>query len=1080
MKCPKCNKEIPDGSKFCLECGSAVSSASKQSHASAAEGGAEPSLGDLRTLETPGGAAAAAGGLAGAPLASRYELGAEIGRGGFAAVWKARDRKLDRTVAVKRLLPGAGNDAQARLTLERFRREARVIGGLNHRHIVEVYDHDCDAEGDYIVMEYVDGGTLREYLKSQGGKLPVVEALPLFRGLAQGVAYAHRKNLVHRDLKPANILLELDGGKPVAKIADFGLARQGTDSSASLSGYGMGTPYYMPPEQRRDAKNVNHTADIYALGKVLYEMVSGDVPDNVHPGKIPPPPELARIIFKCVETKPEDRYFSVDDLLRDLDAACPDGMAARSTAALAGANGNACPACGVENGREARFCVGCGRGLFAGCPECGRENPETSRFCPDCGTDVPAFLKVQEVLAKMQQYAQEQKPSRVLKEFEFFAEAKFTPRREKGKALVAAVATLQQQVVEAERKRGEEETRQQQEAATRKAQIERFFKSLNSAVERGDWGKVKRVAEELLPLSSGEQREMVKTWAAKAEAELRLGRELDHALRSLQTRAFEKCIDQTQALVKEFGGDRLINATRLNLTNPPGTLADLLALAQTGLTRVAELHAQLHAAEKARDCKAAQAAVAAIRGIRPWDEVAGAYLRRKNVRYLQMAMAAVAAVLLVIAGLWMLGSWWRLESLKAEFNQRLAAHDLPGAAMVAQRLGEKHPPAVTFLERYRHARDGQGQMEVRRAAAERLHAADHAREWWDKAEAKQREAERFLGKFDLSKAESVFAEGARLYDQAGVSAKKRIEELNVGQNYSQALAAAKIAVLQKKWIEAQFQAGKALAVKPGDPEAAQFLAEALGNLIGRIPAACRAVPRTASVPEPYTGTGWAKEVVHEATGITLVYVPAGSFQMGSPETEAGRYADETLHRVTLTRGFYMGKMEVTQEQWVQVTGMNPAKGKGADLPVENVSWNDCQAFFWKAGNGLRLPTEAEWEYACRAGTTGAFAGDLAQMAWSADNSANVTHPVGRLLPNAWGLYDMHGNVAEWCADLIGPYPKGAVTDPPGPPAGSLRVDRGGGGLNGDGNCRSAYRSDHDPSYSNGFLGFRVVFMLSRE
>src|ERR1039458_3679189 len=146
--------------------------------------------------------------------------------------------------------------------------------------------------------------------------------------------------------------------------------------------------------------------------------------------------------------------------------------------------------------------------------------------------------------------------------------------------------------------------------------------------------------------------------------------------------------------------------------------------------------------------------------------------------------------------------------------------------------------------------------------------------------------------------------------------------------------------------------------------------------------------------------------------------------MGSPESEPNRKADEERHQVTLTRGFQMGKYPVTRVQWEAVMRGKPSEFRGlqGSVPVEQVSWNDCQEFITKLntlvpGGGFRLPTEAEWEYACRAGTEGARYGDLGEIAWYQNNSGGSPHPVGQKKPNDWGLYDMLGNVLEWCADL---------------------------------------------------------------
>lgn len=214
----------------------------------------------------------------------------------------------------------------------------------------------------------------------------------------------------------------------------------------------------------------------------------------------------------------------------------------------------------------------------------------------------------------------------------------------------------------------------------------------------------------------------------------------------------------------------------------------------------------------------------------------------------------------------------------------------------------------------------------------------------------------------------------------------------------------------------------------------------------------------------------------------MVWCPRGSFLMGSSHREEKRCDDETQHEVTLTKGFWMAKTEVTQAQWKSVMGNNPSKHKGDDLPVEVVSWEDAQVFCLKAG--LQLPTEAEWEYACRAGSTGPYAGSgvLDEMGWHPENSGGKTHPVGQKKPNAWGLYDMHGNVDEWCADWYDSryYAKSPLMDPKGPVSGSERVHRGGswGKSYWWKSCRSACRDKDSPRDSDSFcgrIGFRPVF-----
>ena len=213
--------------------------------------------------------------------------------------------------------------------------------------------------------------------------------------------------------------------------------------------------------------------------------------------------------------------------------------------------------------------------------------------------------------------------------------------------------------------------------------------------------------------------------------------------------------------------------------------------------------------------------------------------------------------------------------------------------------------------------------------------------------------------------------------------------------------------------------------------------------------------------------------------------------MGSPSSEEERYPDETQHEVVLTRGVFLAETECTQWQWEKVMGGNPSTFKGTERPVEQVSWGEAVEYCRKLtakqrADGIladgwewRLPTEAEWEYAVRAGTTGARHGELEAIAWHSGNSDSVTHAVGGKQANAWGLHDMMGNVWEWCSDWYGDYPTGSVTDPSGPGSGSFRVDRGGGWDCDARSARSAFRCWCVPGIRYDFLGFRPALSSVR-
>ena len=239
--------------------------------------------------------------------------------------------------------------------------------------------------------------------------------------------------------------------------------------------------------------------------------------------------------------------------------------------------------------------------------------------------------------------------------------------------------------------------------------------------------------------------------------------------------------------------------------------------------------------------------------------------------------------------------------------------------------------------------------------------------------------------------------------------------------------------------------------------------------------------------EPTAGTPTGRDIAPTFTnslGMEFVLIPAGEFMMGSND---GDRDEQPVHEVTISQPFYLGKYPVTQGQWEAVMGSNPSRHPGdPKRPVENVSWDDVQAFIGKlsereSGKQYCLPTEAEWEYACRAGSTTAYSfGDdpsqLDEYAWHGDNAGGTTHPVGQLKPNAWGLYDMHGNVWEWVQDWYERYSSGAVADPQGASQGEYRVLRGGSFLLNQGDVRCAFRDWDGPQNRGGHPGFRVVLL----
>ncbi|MGL6225553.1 MAG: formylglycine-generating enzyme family protein [Thermoguttaceae bacterium] len=235
-------------------------------------------------------------------------------------------------------------------------------------------------------------------------------------------------------------------------------------------------------------------------------------------------------------------------------------------------------------------------------------------------------------------------------------------------------------------------------------------------------------------------------------------------------------------------------------------------------------------------------------------------------------------------------------------------------------------------------------------------------------------------------------------------------------------------------------------------------------------------------------TDWQGKTAGEQKVLTIKEIeyafrwcPPGTFEMGSPRSETDRDENESQHQVTLTKGFWMLETEVTQGMWESEMDNNPSNIKGIKLPVEQVSWDDAQDYIKKLnalgvaprGYKFSLPTEAQWEYACRAGTTTQFHFGDQLKEKQVNFGSSQTTVVGSYPANAWGLYDMHGNVFEWCSDWYGDYPSSSVTDPVGPSTGSLCVHRGGSWYGSVESCRSARRLRYAPSNRSSCLGLRL-------
>ena len=335
---------------------------------------------------------------------NRYEIiDAEnpIGKGGFGTVWKVRDRKLGNILVMKRLHSA---EEAGRQGIARFIQEARTIASLNHQNIITVYDVGKDNKGYYIIAEYTEGGSLKDFIDREG-PIPLKEAVKITEQVGRALSYAHKKRIIHRDVKPANILLTSDG---TPKLVDFGLARAGKDSDLSESGTVMGSIAYMPPEQRKDSTKIDHSAGIYALGKTLYHMLTGKIPDTIRESEISS--NIRNALLKAIEDLPENRYFTVEEFIEDLKKG--KGKEVTHEAIESGA----CHSCGRLNPPDVRYCEKCGAGLFEKCPACEREKRVGLSFCGGCGTDILQYKDIQGQIGNVKQKISEKNYPKAIKE----------------------------------------------------------------------------------------------------------------------------------------------------------------------------------------------------------------------------------------------------------------------------------------------------------------------------------------------------------------------------------------------------------------------------------------------------------------------------------------------------------------------------------------------------------------------------------------------------------------------------------------------------------------------------------------
>lgn len=312
-------------------------------------------------------------------LEARYKIEGTLGQGGMGAVLLATDTRLDRKVAIKRIL---GKGANSRASIRRFLTEAKAIAALNHPNVVQLYDYGRAKDGPFLIMEFVDGGNLAE--RCTRCTIPLEEAIELTCQICDGLSKAHTAGIVHRDIKPANVLLSRDGHP---KLSDFGLAKaDAVEEQMTVAGVVLGTPDFMPPEQRLDAALVDARSDLWSLAATLYQMVTGKNPKIIRLDLVPA--ELKGVLAKALEEAKEDRFQSAREFRDALRAALWGSMAAAALHPGAGVEiqDGQCKECGtIHSDLTRKFCKKCGASLRVECVQCHAQIPVWDVICGECG-----------------------------------------------------------------------------------------------------------------------------------------------------------------------------------------------------------------------------------------------------------------------------------------------------------------------------------------------------------------------------------------------------------------------------------------------------------------------------------------------------------------------------------------------------------------------------------------------------------------------------------------------------------------------------------------------------------------------
>ncbi len=930
----------------------------------------------------------------------KYRIEALLGKGGMGEVYLLRHQVLDSLFALKILFPEVAQ--RNRKFVDRFIREAKLAAKIQHPNLVAVYDTGQHAETGiyYIIMEYVSGGSVRELLKREG-KLTEKRALEITAQVTEALVAANTHHMVHRDIKPDNIMFTHEG---VAKLADLGIAKSTGDKDTQLTVdvSVFGTPAYMSPEQALDSRMVDSRSDIYSLGIVLYEMLTGNKPftgktsieilaqvlreveiQDVRTSNPAVSSQTAELISCMVAKKMENRPGTPSELLARIRAILenkPSPPSRRPPVAPVSVVGADASDEEDTHATDASW-------------SCNAETRSRGEVSAAGAQQVATAMTVGVPPPKRKSAAPVQPAEK--------EQERSAPSGAKSWLVLPLLALLAL---------GGYVGYTSYTAHQTSIRIAGLVVAVNSALDQGD----------------------TKTAAAKVEE-----MEVVDAPRAMLYRKKVESADERIKKEQEIAGR---NATVERLRSEIDVALERKDSAAAGL-KIAELEKVDEAV--AADCRKRLDEFARENDAKPAYTKAVTAQESITKQNLDAGQGIGARVRILNETFSAMDSAWQTRKWVA-----VVAHAAKVQALCTE---------LETLAR------------LRKAATTQKEGAEKVRLTAEQA-----------GVPKL--AEQLFVEGEKASIRAGASFESGDFEVALNA-WKEAAAAYGVALAKVKVINEEAQALRLAAIEEEKARKAEAEKSAAPKLNENY-----MLKLSGDVP------------------LELVWIKAGAFLMGSPKEELDRQDDEALHRVTLTKGFWLGKYEVTQGQWEAFMGMNPSRftNAGKQSPVEQVSWEDAQRFCDKLtqvekaagrlpeGYVYTLPTEAQWEYACRAGTmTPLNSGKtpatregscplMDEVGWYSENSQGAPRPVGGKKTNSWGLFDMHGNVWEWCRDYC-THKGGVVTDTyvegitdPLCKTGIGRVCRGGGCFSGPGSCWSANRSNEPPTSKNTFIGLRLA------